>query len=116
MLIYKVDDFLIDQSQHHFHHIHRFGIGHAHSLDKRALLAHPFQHIVDLWPAAVNDYRVHSHELQQHDVAGEALFEMLLDHGITAIFNDNRFTVKTSNIRQGLGQNFSFIFCSSLGR
>ena len=59
----------------------------------------------------MNDHWVHSHQFQQHDIAGETLLEVFLDHGVTAIFDDNRFAVKAPDIRQRLSQDFRFIFC-----
>jgi hypothetical protein len=40
---------------------------------------------------------------------------MLLDHGIAAVFNDNCLAMKTLDIWQRLGEDFSFVFCRRSG-
>ena len=109
MLIDEIDDFLIDQPQHHLDDIHGFRIGYAHTLNEGALLTDPLQHIVDLGTSPVNDYRVHADHFQQRYVMSETLFEIFLDHGIATIFDDNGSPVKALDIGQRLGQNFCFV-------
>ena len=51
------------------------------------------------------DDDVHSHELEQHHVAREALFEILVDHCVAAEFDDDGLAVEAFDVRQRLGKN-----------
>ena len=52
----------------------------------------------------MDDYWVDANQLHQHDIAGKALFQCLVDHGITAILNHYGATRKLLYIRQRLGK------------
>jgi hypothetical protein len=76
-------------------------------MDEGALLADLFQRLIDLRAAAVHDHRIDADELQQDDVAREALLQALFGHGIAAVFDHDRLAVILTDIGQRLGQNFS---------
>ena len=73
VLVDEIDDLLVDlPAQHHFHDIERLRRSPA-SLYEFALLAKLLQQLVYLWSAPVHYDRIHPHELEQHDIAREAL-------------------------------------------
>ena len=57
--------------QHHFHHFDHGVVGDAQAVDEFAFNIKPFQHGVDLRPAAMDDDRVDADLFQQRDVAAE---------------------------------------------
>src|SRR5690606_33044379 len=97
----QIDDFLVDRAaEHHLHHVHGLGIGHPHAGDEAALLADPLQQLADLRPAAVHHHRIHADQLHQHDVAREAVLEVLLGHGVAAVLDDHGLAAETLDIGQ----------------
>ena len=69
------NDFFIDVSaQNHFYDVHGFAVGHAHALNKFSFFADFFQHLIDLWAAAVNDDGMQADQFEQDDIACEPLF------------------------------------------
>ena len=101
----EVDDLLVDQAaQDHLHHVHGLRIGDPHALDELAGLAQPLEQIADLGAAAVDDDRVDAHQLHQDHVAGKALLEGLVHHGVAAVLDDDRLAAEAADIGQGLDQ------------
>ena len=104
-----MDDLLVHlPAEHHLDDVHRLGVGHPHALDELALLADAFQHVVDLRAAAMHDDRIHPDQLEQHDVAREALLELLVGHGVAAVLDDDRLAVEALDVGQRLGEDARF--------
>ena len=102
----QVDDVLVDQAaEHHLHHVHGFLISDAHALNKLGFLAQAFQQAADLWAAAVNDHRVEANLFQHHHVASEAVFQLVVFHGVAAVLDHHGGTGKALNVGQRLDQN-----------
>jgi hypothetical protein len=57
----------------------------------------------------VDHHHVHPDELEEHHVAREALFEVLVGHGIAAILDDDGLAVKSFDVRECLGENGGFV-------
>jgi hypothetical protein len=91
--------FLVDLAhQHHFHDIHGFGVSHPHALDVVRLDLHAREHLVDLGAAAMNDHRVYTDVLHQDDVKGEVFLQLLVHHGVAAVFDHHRLVVKAPDV------------------
>ena len=73
-------------------------------MDEFAFLADFFQHFVNLRPAAVDDDGVDADEFEQGDVFGEAFFQMLLGHGVAAVFDDEDAAGEAADVGQDFGQ------------
>ena len=102
----QVDDVFIDQAaEHHLHHVHGFPVGDTHALNKFRFLAQTLQQVADLWATAVHDHRVDADLLHHHHVTGEAVFQLLVFHGVTAVFDHHGGAGKTLNVGQRLNQN-----------
>ena len=71
--------------------------------------AEPLEHLADLRPAAMHHHRVDGGLLHQHDVAGEALGQRLLAHGVAAVFHHDDFLVVALHVRQRLRQDMGDI-------
>jgi hypothetical protein len=71
--------------------------------------------IVDLRAAAVHDHGIHPDQLEQHDVARERLFQLLVGHGVAAVLDDDRPAVETLDVRQRVGQDAG-LECAFYGR
>ncbi len=102
------NDVLLDfAAEYPFDDFHRLFVRDAHALDEGALLADLLERLVDLGTAAVHDDRIDADQLQQNDVAREALLQTLFGHCVAAVLDDHGLAVILANIRQRLGQNFS---------
>ncbi len=115
-LVDQVDHVLVHlAAEHHLDHFHGLGIGDAHALDELALLADAGQHVLDLRAAAVHHHHVHADQLQEHHVAREALLQMLVGHGVAAVFDDDGLAVKTLDVGQRFGKDAGFLRGGELG-
>ena len=92
--------------QHHFHNLHRLGIGDAQTADKLRLFAHALHGLADFRPAAMHDNRVDADITHQHNVLHHGGFERLIQHRRAAILHHNRLARVLLYVRQGLNENF----------
>ena len=100
------DDVLVDKAaEHHLHDVHGGGVGDAHAVHEAGGNVQAVQQIADLRPAAVDDDGVHAHQLEQHHVAGEGALQVLGDHGVAAVLDDDRGAVEAPDVGQRLGEN-----------
>ncbi|MNK97895.1 hypothetical protein D3C87_1182440 [compost metagenome] len=105
MTVDQVDDVLVDlAAEDHFHHVHGRGVGDAHAVDEMALDRQALEQVTDLRAATVNHHRVDAHGLHQHDVAGEAGFQLLAFHRVAAVFDHQCLADITADVRQRFGQ------------
>ena len=87
------------------HHVHGRLVGQAHSLDEAGADSHLAQHLVDLGSPAVHHHRVEPDELQEGHVTGEVLLELLVDHGVAAVLDDDRHPLELADVGKGLDEN-----------
>ena len=80
------------------------GVSHAHAIDEVALDRQTLEQVADLRAAAVNHHRVDADGFHQHDVAGEAGFQLLAFHRVAAVFDHQRLADIAANVRQRFGQ------------
>ncbi len=91
-MIDQADNFLVDLAdQDHLHHIHGLAVGHPHAMDIAGLNAQTIEQFIDLRSAAMDDHRVDADLFQQDHIQGELFFQMFIDHGMAAIFDDDGF-------------------------
>jgi hypothetical protein len=103
--IQEVDDFHVDFSgQDHLYDLHGGFIGHSDSMPELGLDAQSIQHLVDLWPPAMNDHRVQADVLEQYDVLRESLLERRVRHRVAAVLDDDRLAPKCSDVGQCLDE------------
>ena len=57
--------------------------------------------------ATMDDDGVHANDLEQHDVAHDIRAQLLIDHGRSAVFDDNGFTGDVLDPRQRLDEDLS---------
>ncbi len=108
----EADDLLVHQSaKHHFHHVHGLAVSDAHAFDETAFLADALQEFADLRPATVDHNRIHADEFHQYHVARESLLQVLVNHGIATILDDDGFASEALNIRQCLYQDLCALAC-----
>ena len=99
----QIDDFLIHfADQYHLDDIQSLLIGYAHAAHVAAGDAHLVEHGIDLRPTAVHHHGINADVLEQHDVLGEAGFELLVFHRIAAILDDEGLAVEALKIGQRL--------------
>ena len=48
--------------------------------------------------------RIHSHRFHQYDIACKSIFQLIVNHGVATILDDDSLTIETLYIRQGLDQ------------
>src|SRR5690606_7290957 len=105
VLVDQVDDALVDlAAEDHLHHVHGLAVGYAHAVDEVAFDVQTLEQVADLRAAAVHHYRVDADGLHQHDVAGEAGFQLLAFHGVAAVLDDQRLADEAANVGQRFGQ------------
>ena len=73
----------------HADHIHDLGRGHPQAAAELRIDAQSLQHRVDLGTAAVDDHGSDADLVQEEDVLCEGPFEILIDHGVTAVLDDH---------------------------
>ena len=59
----------------------------------------------------MNNDRVNSDKFHQHDVTREVAFKHLVDHGVTAILDDDAFALVTLNVWQRFRQDVRDVWC-----
>ena len=90
--------------QHLLHNLHGLFIRIAHPVDKPALFADLFQHSVDLRAAAVHQHHIDTQRLHHDDIVHHGIFQVLVDHGIAAVFDHDGLPGQALDVRQGLYQ------------
>ena len=88
--------------QHHLDDLHGGGVSHPQAILERRVDTQLLQHAADLRPAAMNDHRVDAEELEEDDVAGEEVGQLLVLHGMAAILDDDRLPVIALDVGQRL--------------
>ena len=63
----------------------------------------------------MDDDRMHAHLAQEHHVFGEALFEMLVDHGVAAVFDDDSLPGELLKPRKRFDEYFGFLIRPQVG-
>ena len=75
-------------------------VGHAQAAAEGGMNAHALQHLVDLRAAAVDHHDSDPDVAEQANVAREALFQGLVDHGVPAIFHDESALMEAPDVGQ----------------
>ena len=102
----QIHERLVDLArQHHERDADGFLVRDPNAVNKGALLAHFSEHLGDLRPAAVYQYDLDADQLQQADIADDGILQVLGDHGVAAVFDDDDLAAVVLNIRQGVNQN-----------
>ena len=103
-----LDEGFVDLArQNHLDHFHGLSVGVAQPADKPRFLADLFEHGADLGPAAVNEHHPDTHGGEQDYVLHDGGFQLVADHGVASVFDDDGLARVLFNIRQGLGKNLS---------
>ena len=106
-LVYQADDVLLHfAAQNPLHHFHGFGVGHAHTFDELAFFTQALQEALNLGASAVDDHRIHTHELEQDHVFGKCFLQSGVGHSVAAVFDDQGFAVELTDVRQCLREDF----------
>ena len=90
--------------QHHPDDLHRLRAGHPEPAAELRGDVQPGEHLRDLRAAAVDDHRVHAAPLHEHDVGGEGLLQLLVDHGVAAVLDHHGLAGVRLQPGQRLGQ------------
>ena len=105
MVVDGSDQLLVNlAAQHLTHDIH--GRRRSHALpvlkfDRDVIVA---QRLVDGFAAAMHDDGAHADDLEQNDVAHHVAAQLLVDHGGSAIFDNDRLAGQVFNPRQRFEQ------------
>ena len=103
----QVDPSLVDLAcQDHLDDVHGLLVGDPQAVDEHGLLAQALHDVADLRTAAVDQDHLHADEPQQGNVLHDLLFQLLVDHGVTAVLNDDDLAAVLFNVGQGSGQDF----------
>ena len=115
------DQILVDlAAQHHLHNVHGLTVGIAQTVDEFAFLADPGQHVIDLRTAAMHDNDLDADQIEQNEVVDDRVLQLVIDHRVAAVLDDNGLTIIFLDIRKSLNQNVGsqlrihivcFLFC-----
>ena len=94
----------MNAGEHYLDDIHRFLISDAQTVDKFRFLSQPVHEVVDLRAAAVHQHDAHADEPQQDDVLHDLLLQLVVDHGVAAVFHHDDFAVVAADVGQGGSQ------------
>ena len=97
-------------SEHHFGNFDRFCICHTQSRDKLCLLAKFFEESCDLWASAMHKNGTYTDVFHQCHITHDIFLQSLVDHSISAIFDDDRCSIKFLDIRQCIHEDFRLVF------
>ena len=101
----KVDQGFVHLArQHHLNDVHGLLVRDPPAFHEHGLLAQPVHQLIDLRPAAVNQHHPDTDEPQQHNVLHHLLLELVVDHGVAAVFDDHGFAVVAADVGQGFGE------------
>ena len=108
VLVHRLDKLLVHLAgKHRAHHFHgRIG-GHALAVDELHGHIEALHGLGDSEPAAVHDHRVHADNLQKHDVSHDLGAQLLVDHGRSAVLDDDGLTGDVLDPRHRLGEHFA---------
>ena len=107
VLVDEADDLLVDlPHQDHLDDIHGFLIRDAHTLDELRFLPQLLQITPDLGTTAMDHHWMDAHIFHHHHIPGEHIFELVIHHGVAAVFDHDDLIVKTADVRQGLHKYF----------
>ena len=90
--------------QDHLRHLDRLRVGDAQALVEAHLEPEPLHVLGDLGAAAVDDHRVEADVLEQDDVGGEVLAQVLVAHRRAAVLDHDRAAVELPDVGQRLEQ------------
>ena len=96
--------------QHLLHDAHGFFVGIAQPADEAGLLAHAGQHLVDGGAAAVHQHDAHTQQRQRDQVVHDGQLEVVVDHGVAAVFDDQRFAVVFLDVGRRLAEQQRHLF------
>ena len=109
-LVDQSGNILIDRAgQHHLDDLDHRLVGHPQPVHEARLYRQPLQHRVDLRPAAMHDDRVHADLFEQRDVPPELLGQMLVTHGMAAVFDHDGHPRIAAEKRQRLYEDTSLL-------
>ena len=97
---------LIEPGQHHLDDLDGRLVGDAQARRELALDAEALEHGADLRAAAVHHDRVHAGLLEQDHVAREIARDLLVAHGVAAIFHHDGRLVVAQHVGQRLDEDF----------
>ena len=88
----------------HFDDIHRLLVGIAQASHKAGFLAELFQHGVDFGASPMHQHHPDADRGEKHNILHDRGLELVADHGVAAVFNDDGFACVLFDVGQGLGE------------
>ena len=105
MLVEQADELAADLAgEHHADDVHDLGRGDPQPAPELALEPEPVEHGGDLRAAAVHDDRPQPGIPQEGDVLGEGALEVVVDHGVAAVLDDDEGAAEPLEPRQRLDE------------
>ena len=102
----SVHDLFVDSpDQDHFHHVHRFRVGHTQTVSEFRRDGQSLQPVIDLWPTAVHNNRLNSDTAEQRQVSEYGGLQFGMGHGCTAVLDHDPAACESLDIRKSLTQN-----------
>jgi len=96
-------------AENHLHHVHGLAVGDPHAVDEVAFDVQPLEQVADLRTTTVHHHRIHADRLQQYHITSKTLFELLISHRVTAVFDYQRLAGEAADIRKCLTKDTGII-------
>ena len=87
-------------NQCHFCDANRFSVSYTQTANEFAFFASLHEHCSNFRTAAMNYYRTHACALQEYDVLQNFVFDLVVEHCVTAVFYNDGFIFKITQIRE----------------
>ena len=105
---HHVDQRLVDlPCQHHLRDVHGLSVRDAESVNEDSFFPQPLHQVGNFRTAAMHQHHPGADERKQYDILHDLLFQVFIDHGIAAVFDDNDLPVITADVGHGLDQHLS---------
>ena len=101
--------------QNHTHHIHGLRRGDPQTSLEFRLNAQSLKHVRDLRASAMHHNRMQADLSQKNHIFSETGFEMIVDHRIAAIFDDDALSGEFLKPWQRLDQHFRLLVGAQIG-
>ena len=96
--------------QHLLHHPHGHLVGVAQPVHKPALMADGLEGLIDGGAAPVHQHHPYPQKGQGDQIVHNGAFQLLVDHGVAAVFDHHGGAVVLLDIRRGLAEELGHLF------
>jgi len=94
--------------KYHLHDIHGLTVSDPHTLNVARLNVQAIQEGVNLGAAAMHNHRIDTDLFEQDNIKSKLLLQVVINHGVATVFNDNSLAAKLLHVGQGVNEDLCF--------